>query len=70
MDIIGAGLSVGLAAVGSGIGIGLVASKTVESIAKQPKMINELRGTMFIAVGMIEVVPLIGAVVALLVAVG
>ena len=36
----------GLAAVGPGIGVGLVVSKTIESIARQPELAAKLQVTM------------------------
>ena len=36
----------GLAAIGPGIGIGIVAGKTVEAMARQPEMAGQLRTTM------------------------
>ena len=42
MDVIAAAIAVGLAAVGAGIGNGLIVGRTVEGIARQP----ELSGTL------------------------
>jgi F-type H+-transporting ATPase subunit c len=36
----------GLAAIGPGIGVGLVVSKTIESIARQPELASKLQVTM------------------------
>ncbi|MEY4558970.1 MAG: synthase subunit [Actinomycetota bacterium] len=35
----------GLAAIGPGIGVGLVVSKTIESIARQPELAGKLQVT-------------------------
>lgn len=59
MKDIAAALAAGLAALGTGIGNGLVISKTLEGMARQPEVSGQLRGTMFIGVGLIEAVPII-----------
>ncbi|MSW54896.1 MAG: ATP synthase F0 subunit C, partial [Actinobacteria bacterium] len=38
----------GLAAIGPGIGVGLVVSKTIESIARQPELASRLQVTMWL----------------------
>jgi F-type H+-transporting ATPase subunit c len=40
---LGAGLAIGLGAIGSALGIGMAASKFIESIARQPESINQTR---------------------------
>jgi F-type H+-transporting ATPase subunit c len=59
---IGAGLIMGLGAGGAGIGDGLIASRTVEGIARQPEARPTLLTTMFIGVGLVEALPIIGLV--------
>ena len=59
LALFGAGLAAGFAAIGTGIGNGLVISKTLESMARQPELSGQLRTTMFIGVGLIEAVPII-----------
>ena len=66
MNFIAAGLAVIGAAVGAGLGNGQVISKTVESMARQPEMVGQLRSTMFIGVALIEAVPILGIVIAFL----
>ena len=66
MNFIAAGLAVMGAALGAGIGNGLVISKTLESMARQPEMAGQLRSTMFIGVALIEAVPILGIVIAFL----
>ncbi len=62
---IGAGLAVGLAALGAAIGDGQVTGKTMEGIARQPELLGKLRTNMLISVGLIESVPIIAAVIAI-----
>ena len=63
LALFGAGLAAGFAAIGTGIGNGLVISKTLESMACQPELSGQLRTTMFIGVGLIEAVPIIAVVI-------
>ena len=53
-------------AIAAAIGNGMVISKTIESIARQPELEGKLRMTMFLGVGLIEAVPIIAVVIALL----
>ena len=63
LALFGAGLAAGFAAIGTGIGKGLVIYKTLESMARQPELSGQLRTTMFIGVGLIEAVPIIAVVI-------
>ena len=45
-SVVAAGLSVGLAAIGPGIGQGQAAGAAVEGIARQPEAENKIRGTL------------------------
>ena len=63
LALFGAGLAAGFAAIGTGIGNGLVISKTLESMERQPQLSGQLRTTMFIGVGLIEAVPIIAVVI-------
>lgn len=52
----------GLAAIGPGIGIGIVAGNTVQAMARQPEVAGMLRTTMFLGIAFTEVLALIGFV--------
>ena len=62
---VGAGLAIGLGAVGAGIGDGSVTAKAVEGIARQPEAKNTILINMLISVGLIESIPIIAAVIAI-----
>ncbi|QJD85307.1 F0F1 ATP synthase subunit C [Cohnella herbarum] len=62
--LIGAGLVFGLGALGAGIGNGLIFSKTVEGISRQPELRGTLTATAFIGVGLVEAMPIISLVLA------
>lgn len=64
MTLLGAGIAAGLAAVGAAIGAGILISKTVEGIARQPESRGVLQTTMFIGIGLVEAVPIIAIVIA------
>ena len=55
--LIGAGITMGLASIGAGIGDGLVTSKFIEGIARQPEAKNTLFMNTLISVGLIEAMP-------------
>jgi len=50
----------GLAAVGPGIGVGMVVGKTIESMARQPELAGRLQVTMFLGIAFTEALALIG----------
>ena len=64
--LIGAGIIMGLASIGAGIGDGLVTSKFIEGIARQPEAKNTLFTNTLISVGLIEAMPIIATVIALI----
>ena len=64
--LIGAGITMGLASIGAGIGDGLVTSKFIEVIARQPEAKNTLFMNTLISVGLIEAMPIIATVIALI----
>ncbi len=64
---IGKGLVYGLAAIGPGIGIGILMGKSVEAMARQPEAAGVVRGTMFIGIGLIEALALFGFVLSFII---
>jgi F-type H+-transporting ATPase subunit c len=66
MCMVGAGLSMGLAAIGPGIGEGYLFGKTIEGIARQPELQGRLQGTMFLTFALVEVLALLGFVVSMI----
>ena len=59
-------IGAGLAAIGAGIGIGLIGKGAVESIARQPEAVNDIRSNMIVMAAFVEAVALFAVVVALL----
>ena len=73
VDEVGAGLSgdisgslaligYGLAAIGPGVGIGIVAGNAVQAMARQPEAAGMVRTTMFLGIAFTEALALIGFV--------
>jgi F-type H+-transporting ATPase subunit c len=52
----------GLAAIGPGIGIGLVVASAIEAMARQPETADVTRTTMFLGIAFTEALALIGFV--------
>ena len=67
LTAIGKGLVYGLAAIGPGIGIGILMGKSVEAMARQPEAAGLVRGTMFIGIGLIEALALFGFVLSFII---
>lgn len=66
MSAISAGLAVGLAGIGSAIGMGLASGKAFESIARQPDAEPAIARSMLLALAFMEAVAIYGLVVALI----
>lgn len=64
--LLGAGLCMGLGALGPAIGEGFIGAKTVEGIARQPEATNILRTTMLISQAVTESTGIYSLVIALL----
>ncbi len=62
------GLIVGLGAIGACIGVGVMCSKFLESAARQPELIPQLQGKVFLLLGLIDASFIIGVGIALLLA--
>lgn len=62
---LGVGLIIGLGAMGACIGIGIMGSKFLEAAARQPELIPQLSGRMFLLAGLIDAAYLIGVALAM-----
>ncbi len=67
MDMIplGAGLAIGLAGIGPGIGIGLLVSGALQAIGRNPEAANDIRTNMVLGIVFAEAIAIYGLVVAL-----
>ena len=52
----------GLAAIGPGVGIGLIVGNSVQAMVRQPEMAGTVRTTMFLGIAFAEALALIGFV--------
>ncbi|KAH7421352.1 hypothetical protein KP509_13G052500 [Ceratopteris richardii] len=64
-SVIAAGLAVGLASIGPGVGQGTAAGQTVEGIARQPEAEGKIQGTLLLSLAFMEALTIYGLVVAL-----
>ena len=63
---IGAGLAIGLAALGVGIGQGLVASNALSGMSRQPEISGELTTTMIVGMAIMETALVLAFVIAIM----
>jgi F-type H+-transporting ATPase subunit c len=75
MELIGlvavaAGLIIGLGALGACVGVGIMASKYLESAARQPELMGVLQTKVFLLLGLIDASFIIGLGIAMLFAFG
>ena len=47
-------IGMGIAVIGAGLGIGLIGAKAMESIARQPEAVGDIRGNMILMAAFIE----------------
>jgi F-type H+-transporting ATPase subunit c len=62
---IAVGILIGLGALGTAIGFGLLGGKFLEGAARQPELAPMLQVKMFIVAGLLDAVPMIGVGIAL-----
>lgn len=70
LTVLGASIGAGLTAMGVGIGIGLIGSKAVEGVARQPEAAGKIQISMLIAAALVEGVGLFALVICILGLVG
>jgi F-type H+-transporting ATPase subunit c len=66
MTAIAVSILIGMGALGTAMGFGLLGGKFLEGSARQPEMIPKLQVKMFIVAGLLDAVTMIGVGVALL----
>ena len=64
--VLAIGIMIGLAALGAGLGLAIMAGKFLESAARQPELIPVLQVRMFITAGLIAAAFIISVAVGLL----
>jgi F-type H+-transporting ATPase subunit c len=64
----GAGIGAGIVAIGAGLGIGRIGGSAMEAMARQPEAANKVQTAMLIIAALIEVIALFGGVVCFIIA--
>ena len=67
LKAIGMGLAAGLGVVGPGVGIGILVSKALEAIGRNPEASGKIQATMFIGIAFVEALAIFALVVAFLI---
>ncbi|NBS11247.1 MAG: F0F1 ATP synthase subunit C [Gammaproteobacteria bacterium] len=65
MTVIGVAILIGMGALGTAIGFGILGGKFLEGAARQPEMVPMLQTKMFIVAGLLDAVTMIGVGLAL-----
>ena len=65
MIAIAVALLIGMGALGTAIGFGILGGKFLESAARQPELAPQLQVKMFIVAGLIDAIAMLGVVIAL-----
>ncbi len=65
LTAVAVGLLIGLGALGTAIGFGLLGGRFLEGAARQPELAPMLQVKMFIVAGLLDAVPMIGVGIAL-----
>jgi F-type H+-transporting ATPase subunit c len=60
LALIACALLIGLGALGTAIGFGLLGGKLLEGSARQPELAPMLQGKLFLIAGLLDAVPMIG----------
>ena len=63
VELIGAGLAAGLAAIGAGIGNGYLFGKFMEGVSRQPEVEPKLKSNAFVMFALVEAVPILAIVI-------
>lgn len=63
---IGGAIGAGIAAIGAGVGIGMIGKSACESIARQPEAAGDIRSSMILTAAFIEGVSLFAVIAGLL----
>ena len=65
MTVVAVALLIGLGALGTAIGFGLLGGKFLEGAARQPEMVPMLQVKLFIVAGLLDAISMIGVGIAL-----
>ncbi len=66
VKLLGAGLAIGLGAIGPGIGVGLLVLGALQSIGRNPEAAGQIQTNMFIGIAFTEAIAIYALVVSLI----
>ncbi|MBC7860568.1 MAG: F0F1 ATP synthase subunit C [Burkholderiaceae bacterium] len=66
MTVLAAAIIIGLGAVGTALGFGILGGKFLEASARQPELMPQLQTKLFVIAGLLDAISMIGVGVALL----
>mgnify|MGYP000026396620 FL=1 len=64
---IGAGLAIGLGAIGPGIGIGMLGAKAMEAIGRNPEAVGTIQTNMILGIAFAEAIAIYALVVSVII---
>lgn len=70
LNLIATALAIGLAAIGPGIGIGIIVAGALQAMGRNPEMQNTLVTYMFIGIAFTEALAIFGLVISFMIAFG
>ncbi len=65
-NALGAAIAIGLGALGPGIGIGMLASRALEAIGRNPEASNKIQTALILSIAFAEAIAIYALVVALI----
>ena len=70
MDLkpLGAGLAIGLGAIGPALGIGMMAAKAMEALGRNPEAANAIRANLILAIAFAEAIAIYALIVGVIIA--
>ena len=63
--LVAGGILMGLGAIGSGVGIGILSGKYLEGVARQPELRPLLMTQLFISLALVDAIPIIAVGISL-----
>ncbi len=70
LNLIATALAIGLAAIGPGIGVGIIVAGALQAMSRNPEMENTLVTYMFIGIAFTEALAIFGLVISFMIAFG
>lgn len=67
MKYLGAAIAIGLGAIGPGVGIGVLVSKAVEAIGRNPEAQPKVQTAMFLGIAFTEAIAIYALVISLMI---